>query len=133
MVSTSHPQAETKVLENLYIGGRKIARDKDRLQQLGITYVINCTLVREQGGLHNYFSVSVCVCVCVCVMCYVYVYVLCVMYMYVFVLLYLVLCVLYVLCVYVYRLQVCSPLYGYQIPFFWLTSLMTLPSTASRT
>jgi len=41
----------SKVLDNLYIGDKRTAKDKDLLQSLGITYVVNVT-----KDIRNYFE-----------------------------------------------------------------------------
>ena len=33
-----------------------MARDKETLQQLGITHILNVTLPRDEGGVHNFFE-----------------------------------------------------------------------------
>mmetsp|Transcript_12475 Transcript_12475/g.18618 ORF Transcript_12475/g.18618 Transcript_12475/m.18618 type:complete len:222 (-) Transcript_12475:19-684(-) len=46
----------SKILDFLYIGSKNVARDKEKLLSLGVTHVVNCTVVRNEGGCHNYFE-----------------------------------------------------------------------------
>lgn len=45
-----------KVLDRLFIGGHRIARDKQLLLKLGITHIVNCSLPKAEGGVHNVFE-----------------------------------------------------------------------------
>lgn len=44
------------IIENLYLGDRSSAKNLAALQSLGITYVVNCTESRSEGGVHNFFE-----------------------------------------------------------------------------
>lgn len=45
-----------KVMDYLYVGDRKAAKSKSLLEKLGITEIINVTIPRNQGGVHNFFE-----------------------------------------------------------------------------
>jgi hypothetical protein len=45
-----------RILKFLYLGDKQAAKNKEALQRLGITYVVNVTESRGEGGVHNHFE-----------------------------------------------------------------------------
>ncbi len=57
--STTRQDDETSfalVVDRLYIGDRKFAKNKAKLCELGIKYIVNATCAPSDGGLHNFFE-----------------------------------------------------------------------------
>jgi protein-tyrosine phosphatase len=45
-----------QVVDRLFIGDRKFAKNKPKLCELGIKYIVNATCAPSDGGLHNFFE-----------------------------------------------------------------------------
>jgi protein-tyrosine phosphatase len=45
-----------QIIDYLYLGDRRSAKNKEVLQALGITHIVNVTLARGDGGVHNFFE-----------------------------------------------------------------------------
>lgn len=60
MSSLSVPQKYAKhcvkVMEHVYLGSRKAAKSMSLLESCGINHILNVTLPKAQGGVHNYFE-----------------------------------------------------------------------------
>jgi len=45
-----------EIIPNLFLGDRNAAKNKPELQAKGITHIVNVTLARADGGVHNFFE-----------------------------------------------------------------------------
>jgi protein-tyrosine phosphatase len=55
--------SDENVGNKVFLGSKKDAKDKDKLQKLGITHILNCTPEKDvsvQAGVPNYFEKSGC-------------------------------------------------------------------------